>query len=54
MMRIVGTLQEDVYTCVIMSSSVLVTLNVSEKVCSENDNTQFMFNTFKENRAFMG
>jgi len=54
MIRISGTLHEDVCTIVIMSCSVLLVINVSDKVYSENRNTHFIFSTFKENRVVMG
>ena len=42
---ITGTLHVDRHTFVIISRSVLLTMrNVSDKVCSENQNTYFMFN----------
>ena len=53
MIRISGTLHEDVCTIVIMSCSVLLVINVSDRVCSENRNTHFIFSNFKENRVVM-
>ena len=53
MIRISGTLHEDVCTIVIMSCSVLLVINVSDRVYSENRNTHFIFSTFKENCPFM-
>jgi hypothetical protein len=42
-----GTLHEDLCTFVIISRSILVrTINVSDKSCTENQNTHFMFNNF--------
>ena len=42
--RISGTLQEDHCTFVIISRSfVLIIRNFSEKLCTENQNTHFMF-----------
>jgi len=44
-----GTLHEDHYTCIIISHSVLLWMrNFSDKICTENQNTQFMFNNFFE------
>jgi hypothetical protein len=54
MIRITGTLHADVCTVVIMTGSVLLTINVSEKVCSENRNTHFIFIAFQENRYCYG
>ena len=47
------TSHEDRYTFVIISSSLLLTMrNVSDKSCTENQNTNFVFgNFFFENRA---
>jgi len=45
--RITGSLHEDQYTFFIVSRSVLLRMrNVSDKSCRENQNTQFLFNTF--------
>ena len=39
------------YICSLMNvpRSILLTINVSEKGCTENQNTHFMFNNFFEN-----
>jgi hypothetical protein len=43
--RITGTLRKDLSSSVIVSRLVLLTMrNVSDKVCRENSNTNFMFN----------
>ena len=49
------TLHEDPYTFMIISRSVLLKMrNVSDKSCTENRNTHFMFNNiFFKNLAFM-
>jgi len=40
-----GTLLEGQYTCLIISSSVLLIMrNISNKVCRENQNARFKFN----------
>jgi len=48
-----GTLHADRYTFLIISRSVLPRMrNVSDKSCTENQNTHFVFsNIFFENRA---
>jgi hypothetical protein len=40
--------------CMIIYRSILLrTINISDKICTENQNTHFMFNNFfSENRAF--
>ena len=50
---ILGTLHEDLCTFTITSHRILVRMrNVSDKSCSENQNTRFIFhNFFSENRA---
>jgi len=47
------TVHEDRYTFSIMSHSALLRMrNVSDKICTENQNTHFVFsNFFFENRA---
>ena len=48
--RITGTLHEDKYTFLIISRSFILTRrNVSDKICSENQNTYFMFNEIFSN-----
>jgi hypothetical protein len=45
MMRIMGTIHEDVRTFMIVSHRILLRMrNVSDKSCRENQNTYFMFN----------
>jgi len=45
--RVTGTLHEDRYTILIMSSSVIFrTRNFSDWSCRENPNTHFVFNNF--------
>jgi len=39
-----GNLHEDVCSFMIISRSVCLTINVSVKGCSENQNTHFIFN----------
>jgi len=54
MRRITGTLRGDRYTILIISRPFLVRMrNVSDKCCSENQNTHFMFKNifFLENHA---
>jgi len=49
-----GTLHADQYTILIVSHSILLKMrNVSNKSCTENQNTHFMLNNFFffENRA---
>ena len=42
-----GTLHEDQYTSLITSRSILFRVkNVSDKSCSENQNTRFVFSNF--------
>jgi len=42
-----GTVHEDQYTFLIISRSVLLRMrNVSDKSCTENQNTHFVFNNF--------
>ena len=48
MIRITGTLHADVCTVVIMFRSVLLVINVSDIVCSENRNTHFISVTIKK------
>ena len=50
---ITGILHEDQYTFLTISRSVLLRMrNISEKSCTENQNTRFMFvDFFFENRA---
>ena len=51
--RIAGTLHEDQYTFVISGSVFLRMRNFSDKSCTENQNTHFVFNNFffPENHA---
>ena len=51
--RMKGTLRDGRYTFVIISRSVILrTKHVSDKSCTENQNTHFVFNNvFFENRA---
>jgi hypothetical protein len=50
--RIAGNLRKDRYTFFIISLSVrLRTGTVSNKSCTENQNTHFMFNIFSQNRV---
>jgi len=52
--RIVGTLHEDQYTYMIVNRLVLLRMsNFSDKNCTENQNTHFIFNKvfFSENLA---
>jgi hypothetical protein len=52
--RITGTLHEDQYTFMIISRSVLRRMrNVSYRICTENQNTHFVFNNFffSDNRS---
>jgi len=51
--RITGALREDVCTFMTIGRRMLLRIiNVSEKNCSENQNTLFMLiNVFTENRA---
>jgi hypothetical protein len=52
MTRITGTLNEDQYTFMIISRSILLKMrNVSDKSCRENQNTHLRSITFFENRA---
>ena len=54
MTTVTGTLHEDQYTFLITSRSFLFGMrNVSDKNCSENENTLFVFNNFffSENRT---
>ena len=44
--RITGSLQEDQYTFLIVSCTVLRMRNVSDKSCRENQNTHIVFNDF--------
>jgi hypothetical protein len=47
MTRAAGTLHEDQYTFMIISRSVLLrTRNVSDKICTENQNTHFVLRNF--------
>jgi len=48
-----GTLREDRYTFMTIPRSFLITMrNVSDKSCTENQNTHFVFSNFPpENRA---
>jgi hypothetical protein len=50
---ITGTLHDDLCTFMIISRWILVRMrNVSDKSCTENQNTHFMFNNiFPQNRA---
>jgi len=42
-----GTLHEDQYTFLIISRSILlIKRNVSDKICTDNQNTHFMFSNF--------
>jgi len=54
MIRITGNLHADVCTVMIMSRSVVLVINVSDKVCNENRNTHFIFSFFKETSVVMG
>ena len=51
-----GTLHEDQCTFLIISRSVLRVRNVSDRGCRENQNTDFVIDTFFfcENRAVYG
>ena len=52
-----GILHEDLYTFMTVRRSVLLRMrNVSDKICIENQNTNFTFNKFcpPENRAVYG
>jgi hypothetical protein len=45
--RTMGTLHEDVCTCMTISHQLLLRMrNVSDKICRENQNMHFMFNIF--------
>jgi hypothetical protein len=49
----VGTLYEDLCTLMILSCSVLIRMrNISDKSCTENQNTHFVFNTFSFRKLF--
>jgi len=44
-----STLREDQYTCLIISRSIQLGLsNFSDKLCRENQNTNFIFNNFSK------
>jgi hypothetical protein len=51
--RLTGTLHEDLCTFMLISRLIILGMkNVSDKSCTENQNTHFMFNSFfPENRA---
>jgi hypothetical protein len=52
MTRIMGTLQEEQYTFITISCSVLRMKNISDESCSENQNTNFVFHHLSfENRS---
>jgi hypothetical protein len=52
MTRKAGNLHEDICTFIIISvRSLLRMRNVSDKSCKENQNTNFTFYNFSENRA---
>jgi len=44
--RITGTLHEDLSTFMIITHSFILMRNFSNRVCRENQNTQFMFRNF--------
>jgi len=47
MTRITGTLHKDQYTFFIISRSLLLRVrNVSDKSCTENQNTHYVFSNF--------
>jgi hypothetical protein len=47
MTRTTGTLHEDVFTFMAISGRIILGIrNVSDKFCTENQNTNFMFNNF--------
>ena len=47
MIRITGTLHEELFTFMIIFRSVLLrTINVSDKICGEDQNTYFISNNF--------
>jgi len=47
MKRVMGTLRDDKYTFIIIPHSVLLRMrNISDKSCTENQNTHFTFNDF--------
>ena len=48
MIRLAGTLHEAICTFKIMSLSILLTINDSDKVCSDYHNTQLVFTTFNK------
>ena len=46
-MRITGTLHKDQYTFMITSHLILLGMkDVSDKICTENQNTHIMFSNF--------
>jgi hypothetical protein len=51
MTRITGTLNEDQYTFMIISRSILRMRNVSDESCRENQHTHIMFTNFSKDRA---
>jgi hypothetical protein len=52
--RMKNTLQEDHYTLLIISLSVLLRMkNVSDEICRENKNTQFVFRNVSLKIAFL-
>ena len=46
---ITDVLHDYIFSFMIMSRAVLLTINVSDKVCTENQNTYFMFSNIFEN-----
>ena len=47
-----GTLHEDQHIFMILSRSFVLRMrNVSDKICTENENTHFMFNTLRTGEA---
>ena len=52
MIRITGTLHEDLCTFILVSQGILLRIrNVSDRSCTENQNTIFMLHNFSENCA---
>ena len=47
LVEVTSTLHEDQYTFLIISRTVICRIrNVSDKICTENQNTHFMFSGF--------
>ena len=46
---ITDVLHDYIFSFMIMSRAILLTINVSDQVCTENQNTNFMFSNIFEN-----